>query len=57
MFEPGKYLRMDMTGVEPVLVPTQHSELLATPYGLLMNELCRSPDTVLRSMLALLKGA
>jgi hypothetical protein len=57
MFEPGKYLRMDMTGVEPLMVPTPHPELLATPYGLLINELCRSPDTVIRSILALLKGA
>lgn len=57
LFEPGKYLRMDMTNVEPMMVPTPHPDLLASPYGLLLNELCRSPDTVVRSVLALLKGA
>ena len=57
LFEPGKYLRIDMSGVEPMMVPTSHPDLLATPYGLLMNELCRSPDTVIRSVISLLKGA
>lgn len=57
MFEPGKYLAMHMGGVEPLMVPTLYPELLATSYGLLMNELYRSPDTVIRSILTLLKGA
>lgn len=57
LFEPGKYLRMDCTSVEPVMVPTIHTELLATPHGLLLNELCRSPDVVIRSVLLILKGA
>ena len=57
MFEPGKYLRMDMCNVEPMMVPTPHSELLASPYGLLLNELCRSPETVIRSVVTLLRGA
>lgn len=57
MFEPGKYLAVDMGGVEPMMVPTRHPELLATPYGLLMNELYRSPDTIIRSILTLLRGA
>ena len=39
------------------MVPTLHPDLLATPYGLLMNELCRSPDTVLRSLLVIATGA
>ena len=57
LFEPSKYLRMDMTDVEPKLVPTLNNELLSTPFGLLMNELVRSPDTIMRSVLGLLKGA
>jgi hypothetical protein len=57
LFEPGKYLRMDMTNVEPLVVPTQHPALLATPFGLLMNEMSRSPDTIIRSVLVLLRGA
>lgn len=57
MFEPGKYLRVDMCNVEPMMVPSPHPDLLASSYGLLLNELCRSPETVIRSVLALLKGA
>ena len=57
LFEPGKYLRMDMTNVEPLVVPTQHSDLLSTSFGLLFNELVKSPDNVLRSILNLLRGA
>eukprot|EP01038_Epipyxis_sp_PR26KG_P004031 gene4031-5768_t len=57
MFEPGKYLRIDMGDIEPMMVPTPHTDLLASPYGLLLNELCRSPDTIIRSIVQLLKGA
>jgi hypothetical protein len=57
LFEPGKYLRLDMCGVVPMMVPTANPELLATSYGLLMNELVRSPETVVRSVLVLLRGA
>jgi hypothetical protein len=57
LFEPGKYLSMDMSGVEPLMVPTQHPNLLATPYGLLINELYRSPETIIRCVLALVRGA
>ena len=39
------------------MVPTLHPELLASPYGLLMNELCRSPDVVINSLLVILRGA
>lgn len=56
MFEPSKYLKMEMSNVEPMMVPTPYSDLLASPYGLLMNELCRSPDTVINSIIGLLRG-
>jgi hypothetical protein len=39
------------------MVPTIHTDLLASPYGLLMNELVRSPEVVLRSVLLILRGA
>ncbi len=39
------------------MVPCHDPDLLASPYGMLLNELVRSPDTVLRSVLTLLKGA
>eukprot|EP00658_Telonema_sp_P-2_P033010 TRINITY_DN2431_c0_g2_i1.p1 TRINITY_DN2431_c0_g2~~TRINITY_DN2431_c0_g2_i1.p1 ORF type:complete len:189 (-),score=35.62 TRINITY_DN2431_c0_g2_i1:50-616(-) len=45
-----------MTGVEPVMIPTQHPELLATPYGMLLNELHRSPNNVLSAINQLLEG-
>ena len=56
MFEPGAYLPMAMNQ-EPRFVPTRDERLLATPYGLLINELHRSPDAVLKSTLRLLELA
>ena len=57
LFEPGKHLSMEMYGVQPLMVPTQYPDLLSSPYGLLLNELCRSPENVLRSVHVLLQGA
>ena len=57
LFEPGKYLAMSATGVEPGMVPTQHSFLLASPYGALLNDLYYSPDVTCRSVVALLDAA
>ena len=39
------------------MIPTQYPQLLSSTYGLLMNELHRSPDNVLRAVMALLNGA
>ena len=57
LFEPGKYLHANMTGVEPVLVPTMNPELLSSSYGLLVNDLVRSPKTIIPAIIGLLKGA
>ena len=57
LFEPGRHLAMSNTGVEPAMVPTQHSELLASPYGALLNELFYSPEVTCRSVIALLDSA
>jgi hypothetical protein len=57
LFEPGKYLAISATGVEPAMVPTQHSDLLASAYGALLNELFYSPDVTCRSVVALLDAA
>lgn len=54
---PNNSLCFLVTGVQPMMVPTLHPELLATPYGLLMNELCRSPDTIIEGLLTILRGA
>ena len=47
LFEPGNHLPLDSAGLEPVDVPTSAPTLLGTPHHLLLNELCRSPDTLL----------
>lgn len=57
LFEPGKYLAMGMTGVAPTMVPSNNPKLLATPYGLLMNDLLSSPDLVVRAVMSILTGA
>ena len=57
LFEPQRCLQMDATGVAPVMVPTLHPQLLASPFGLLMNELVYSPQTILRCVEALLRSA
>lgn len=57
LFEPGKHLRVDMSGISPMMVPSPQLDLLATPFGLLLNELYHSPDTIINSILILLKGA
>jgi len=56
MFEPGVYLPLNMT-YEPKFVPAKNEALLATPYGLLINEIHRSPDAVLQSVIKLLELA
>lgn len=43
--------------VVPTSVPTNSREMLATPYGLLLNELSRAPGGVLRPLLQLLRSA
>ncbi len=40
LFEPGRYLPAYLKG-EPTEVPTSNPTLLATPYGILINELHR----------------
>lgn len=57
VFEPGRYLRLADGREIPQSVPTKRTELLATPYGLLLNELQYSPEGVFRSVIALLKAA
>lgn len=56
LFEPGAYLASDQFEV-PEEVPTPRPELLSTAYGLLHNELHRSPATVIQSIVQLLKLA
>jgi hypothetical protein len=57
LFEPQSCLEAHVTNVEPVVVPTQHANLLASPYGLLLNELVHSPAPAVRCIIALLQAA
>eukprot|EP00750_Incisomonas_marina_P014138 INCI17609.11.p1 GENE.INCI17609.11~~INCI17609.11.p1 ORF type:complete len:5029 (+),score=1065.32 INCI17609.11:298-15384(+) len=57
LFEPGAHLKLWMIGVAPVVVPTKHPGLLASPYGLLLNELCHSPVPVMDAVMRLVQGA
>jgi hypothetical protein len=58
IFEPGRCLEMQLSGefheICPLEVPTNKPELLATPYGLLLNELQRSPSGIIDSILRLI---
>jgi len=57
LFEPGRYQPDHLALREPQEVPTSEKPLLATPYGLLLNELHRSPQLVLQSVIRLLQLA
>ena len=57
LFEPGWHQPLDAVGVEPVDVPTSVPTLLGTPHHLLLNELSRSPDTLLDGVLKLCRQA
>ena len=57
LFEPGNHLPLQSAGVEPVDVPTSAPELLGTTHHLLLNELMRSPETVLKGVLSLARQA
>ena len=53
LFEPGHHLPLQSAGLEPVDVPTSAPELLGTPHHLLLNELMRSPTTLVDGILKL----
>ena len=57
LFEPGSHLPLAAAGLEPVDVPTSAPTLLGTPHHLLLNELARSPDTLLSSVLRIARQA
>jgi hypothetical protein len=57
LFEPGHHLPLSSAGREPVDVPTSEPRLLGTPHHLLLNELVRSPDTLLGCVLQLAQQA
>lgn len=56
VFEPGRYLHKGKAKA-PEFVPSKDETLLNTPYGLLINELARSPTQVMKATTQLLKLA
>jgi hypothetical protein len=56
LFEPGTYLPAELLAV-PEEVPVANKRLLATPFGLLLNEIYRSPEVIMNSVLSLVKLA
>eukprot|EP00755_Sulcionema_specki_P005608 Sspe_Gene.33212::Locus_16237_Transcript_1_1_Confidence_1.000_Length_12018::g.33212::m.33212 len=57
LFEPGRYQPIRHTDVCPAMVPAENDNLLATPFGLLLNELQHSPAGVVRPLIQLLNLA
>ncbi len=54
MFEPGRHNALNSSSVEPRTVPTQNPQLLGCPYGMLLNDLYRSPDVVCDAVVRLM---
>uniref|UniRef100_A0A7S1J653 ubiquitinyl hydrolase 1 n=1 Tax=Eutreptiella gymnastica TaxID=73025 RepID=A0A7S1J653_9EUGL len=54
LFEPGQHLPLGLNAA-PKMVPSEDPRLLGTPYGVLLNELHRSPAALLDSLLSFLK--
>ena len=57
LFEPGAHLPARSADLEPQDVPTSAPELLGTPHHLLLNELTRSPATLVECVLKLAQQA
>ena len=54
LFEPGRHAAFG-NNQAPLMVPAEDKKLLATPFGILFNELQRSPKALCASLLSLLK--
>lgn len=57
LFEPGTYLPRRLRDKAPEFVPTNDETLLATRYGLLINELVCAPDAVVSAVIRLMNQA
>ena len=57
LFEPGAHLPARSAELEPQDVPTSSPELLGTAHHLLLNELTRSPATLVDAVLRLAQQA
>ena len=57
LWEPGQFSSAQMSKQAPQEVPAAKPEQLATAYGLMLNELYRSPSVVLNATVKLLKLA
>jgi len=57
LFEPSHHLQAKYASLVPTDVPTSAPHLLATAHGLLLNELCRSPEVLTNGLHKLLQQA
>ena len=57
LFEPSNHLQAEYANLVPTDVPTSAPHLLATAHGLLLNEVCRSPEALVNGILKLLRQA
>jgi hypothetical protein len=57
LWEPGQFSSPEVSKQVPQAVPAEKPELLATAYGLMLNELHRSPSVVLEATIKLIKLA
>jgi hypothetical protein len=57
LFEPAKFLPASLSQTCPQEVPTENGELIATAYGLLLNELQTSPSGVVEPIIRLVELA
>eukprot|EP00439_Symbiodinium_sp_Y106_P081689 s297_g20.t2 len=57
VFEPGRFLPRRLSNQIPEMVPAEDPELLGTGFGLLTNELARSPEATVDAVIELLDQA
>jgi hypothetical protein len=57
LFECGKFLPYKLSGVCPEMVPSEKDELIASPYGTLINELLMSTDGIVSPVIRLVELA
>tara|TARA_R110002050_G_scaffold205528_2_gene341223 strand:+ start:127 stop:2670 length:2544 start_codon:yes stop_codon:yes gene_type:complete len=54
LFEPGNHLSVEFNDVLPEAVPCLNKKLMSTPYGLLLNEVHRSPEVLVSTVIRFL---
>lgn len=55
IFDAGRFLPLSLSNKCPEMVPSENDQLIATPYGLLLNELLYNPSGVIDPMTRLVQ--